>query len=178
MKKLLGVICSLISILIIFAIFSKGVCIFFNCQLSITDFGLETLLAMGMATFLVIVIDIHLTRYKFWRFCKISLMQLKSVSKKNIESSPISRKCPSKKELLEVIEFMQVHENLMFGALTFEQTVAIRARLKLYRNGLTSANQDLSLQIFQTLEDYLKKLLIRFKPPRYIMLATKYFGGL
>jgi len=177
MKKLLGIICGLIGVLIGLGIFSKGFCIFFNCQLSITDFGLETLFAMGMATFLVVVIDIHLTRYKFWRFCKISLMQLKSVSKKNIQSSPISRKYPSKKELLEVIEFMQVHENLMFGTLTFEQTVAIRARLKLYRNGLT-ANQDLSFQIFQTLEDYLKKLLIRFKPPRYIMLATKYFGGL
>jgi len=174
--KLFGVIVGVTVILILFAVFSKGFCIYFNCQLSITDFGMETFLAMGMATFLVVVIDIHLTRYKFWRFCKISLMQLKSVSKKKKQLTPISRSSPSKKELLDVIEFMQIHESLMFGALSFEQTVAIRARLKLYKNGLTS-NQDITFQIFQSLDDYLKKLLTRFKPPRYIVLATKYFGG-
>jgi len=174
--KLFGVILTLVVILILFAVFSKSFCIFFNCQLSIADFGMETLLAMGMATFLVVVIDIHLTRYKFWRFCKISLMQLKSVSKKKREHTPISTSYPSKKELLDVIEFMQIHESLMFGALSFEQTVAIRVRLKLYKNGLKS-NQDITFQIFQDLDEYLKKLLTRFKPPRYIMLATKYFGG-
>ncbi len=176
MKKLFGIITGLVTILTLFAVFSKGFCIYFNCQLSITDFGMETFLAMAMATFLVVVIDIHLTRYKFWRFCKISLMQLKSVSKKKIQQTPISRSTPSKKELLDVIEFMQIHESLMFGALSFEQTVAIRARLKLYKNGL-KLNQDITFQIFQSLDEYLNILLTRFKPPRYIMLATKYFGG-
>jgi len=176
MKKLFAFVIGLLVILLLLGIFLKGFCIFFNCQLSITDFGMETLLAMGMATFLVVVIDIHLTRYKFWRFCKISLMQLKSVSKKR-QSTPVAQSYPSKKKLLDVIEFMQTHENLMFGALSFEQTVAIRARLKLYKNGLDS-NQDITFQIFQTLDEFLKKLLTRFKPPHYIMLATKYFGSL
>lgn len=176
MKKLFALVVGLLVVLLMLSIFLKGFCIFFNCQLSITDFGMETLLAMGMATFLVVVIDIHLTRYKFWRFCKISLMQLKSVSKKT-QPTPVAQSCPSKKELLDVIEFMQTHENLMFGALSFEQTVAIRARFKLYKNGLNS-DQNITFQIFQTLEEYLKTLLTRFKPPYYIMLATKHLGGL
>ncbi len=177
MKKLFAVIGAFLVVIILLGIFLKGFCIFFNCQLSITDFGMDIFLAMAMATFLVVVIDIHLTRYKFWRFCKISLMQLKSVSKKKIQQTPISRSSPSKKELLDVIEFMQTHENLMFGALSFEQTVAIRARLKLYKSGLNS-DQDITFQIFQTLDQYLKTLLTRFKPPHYIMLAAKHFGSL
>jgi len=176
MKQLFAIVGTIFCAVIVISIFFEGFCIFFNCQLSITDFGMEALLAMMMATFLVVVIDIHLTKYKFWRFCKISLMQLKSVSKKT-QPTPIARSCPSKKELLDVIEFMQTHENLMFGALSFEQTVAIRARLKLYKNGLNS-DQDITFQIFQTLDEFLKTLLTRFKPPHYIMLATKHFGGL
>lgn len=176
MKKIFALVIGLLVVFLLLGIFLKGFCIFFECKISIADFGMDTLLAMGMATFLVVVIDIHLTRYQFWRFCKISLMQLKSFSKKT-HPTPVSRSCPSKKELLDVIEFMQTHENLMFGALSFDQTVAIRARLKLYKNGLNS-DQDITFQIFQTLDEFLKTLLTRFKPPHYIMLATKHFGGL
>ena len=176
MKKLFAVVTTVFIFVMFLGIFFKGFCVFFICQLSITDFGMETVLAFLMATFLVVVIDLHLTRYKFWRFCQIANMQLHSSEKKKIWSIKIASNCPHKEEIREVIEFMQTNENLMFGALKIDRIVAIQSRLKLYMKGL-ECNPDISCQVYEALDEFLKSLLMRFKPPFYIVLTTKYLGG-
>ena len=76
MKLLFAILGIFLGLVLSIGVIFQGFCIFFNCQLSITDFAMEAILAMMMATFLVIVIDIHLTQYKFWRFCKIVKVKL------------------------------------------------------------------------------------------------------
>ena len=176
MKKLFAVVAVITGLMLVFSYFFHGFCIFFNCQMSITDFGMETVLAFMMATFLVVVIDLHLTRYKFWRFCQIVNMQLHSSEKKKIWPIKIITPCPEKNEIREVIEFMQSNESLMFGALKIDRIVAIQSRLKLYSKGL-DCDPDISCQVYDALDEFLKSLLVRFKPPFYIVLTTKYLGG-
>ncbi len=175
MKRLFVIIATVIGIFIIMGIFSKGFCDFFNCQLSITDFGMEIIIALLMATFLVVVIDIHLTKYKFWRFCKIVKVKL-NINFQTRLSIQAHADSSQKNSIREAILFMQNNENLMFGALKIERIVAIQSRLKLYQQGL-ECKPDISYQVYEAFDEYLQSLLIRNKPPFYIGLAAKYFGG-
>ena len=103
-------------------------------------------------------------------------MQLHSSEKKKTGPIKVPSPCPEKNEIREVIEFMQTNESLMFGALKIDKIVAIQSRLKLYSKGL-DCDPDISCQVYDALDEFLKSLLVRFKPPFYIVLTTKYLGG-
>ena len=153
-------------------------CDIFNCKLSVIDVLAEFIIAVALATVFVLMIEFHLIKFRFWKFCKIASMELRTFKK--IKSSPIHtpNNTPTKKEMLHVIDFMKSHENLLLDATSIEKSTEIRYQLAVYREGLTRNDVDLTIQVYTSMSLFLEKLLKRYKPPRYIVLAANYFGGL
>ena len=159
------------SILIIF-------CTLVNCQLSLIDVIVEFLIALIMATVFVVMIEFHLNKFRFWRFCKVALMELKTSKKKKTSPIQCTPGYPTKKDMLKVIDFMKSHENLILDATSIEKSTEIRYQIAVYEEGLKHKDIDLCAQVFVNMNVFLEKLLKRYKPPRYVVLAAQYFGGL
>lgn len=165
-------------IAIIFSLsFLEWICDLFNCQLSILDVTIEFFIALFMATFFVLAIEFHLTKFRFWKFCQIAYAELRVIPKKKIGPLKIKTSCPEKSDILKILIFIQSHENLLLDAASIEKSTAVRHRFAIFREGLEQKDIDLSCQVYTNLSSFMEKLLDRYKPPFYIMLAAKYFGG-
>ncbi len=171
------IIFSVLFLSLIGALSNDSFCQWANCQLSIVDVTIEFFIALVMATFFVLAIEFHLSKYKFWKFFSIAIKELQVIPqiKKGPLKMPSSSR--SKKDILDVISFMEHHENVILDVLSIEKTTEIRNKLSIYKEAL-SQKTDLSGQVFIMFGDTLEKSLSMHKPPFYVMLAAKYFGSL
>ena len=152
-------------------------CDFFNCQLSITDFFAESIIAILMASIFVILIEYHITKFRLWKFCQVAQMELRTC-KKN-KKGPIGTTLSiSKKDMLNVIKLITSYEKLILDAVSVERSTEIRHDIAVYKEGIECTKVDLSWQVYDAMSVFLEKLLKRYKPPRYIMITAKYLGSL